>query len=217
MIGDEFDERGIGTTEFYTRRLEEMIAKLQESYDSMLKTLNEERTRHINATIESSMFESRFEPGLVYDVTKETLLGGNEELCVTEEGEGQGDRGYSTTAGNIGTTRQRREASGITEESALAKRRKVVVGLVADTVTPLQANFEFPISMTCSQLVCNWFIGDATRRILPYRRLRQHHFGHSDKKKRKLREIDDKRWVDSWLLSSTMLELRRSGWERMMK
>ena len=163
-IGDELNQRGIGTTEFFTSRIENMIGNLrkevQDGHDALMKKLESDGFPELRDTLEE---------GMMYDV-------------VAEETE---DEEITSSSGNTdGNQRNVRDRPSVEVEEPSRKKRKVVtVGLVQNKITPLPPCFEFPKGMTGAQLVSNWFIGDSVRKILPYRRLEAGHFTHSDKAK----------------------------------
>ncbi|GFH59857.1 hypothetical protein CTEN210_16333 [Chaetoceros tenuissimus] len=163
-IGDELNQRGIGTTEFFTARIESLIGNLrkemQDGHDAVMKKLESDGYQELRDTLEE---------GMMYDVVAEE----SEDEDITH--------GNEDIDGSEGNVRDRQ--SGEVQEPSRKKQKVVTVGLVQNKVTPLPPNFEFPKGMTCGQLVQNWFIGDSVRKILPYRRLEAGHFTHSDKKK----------------------------------
>ena len=162
-IGDELNQRGIGTTEFFTSRIENMIGNLrkevQDGHDALMKKFESDGFPELRDTLEE---------GMMYDVVAE------------DEEDEEITHGSEDTDGNQRNVRDRQSVE--VEEPSRKKQKVVTVGLVQNKVTPLPPNFEFPRGMTCAQVVQNWFIGDSARKILPYRRLAAGHFTHSDKK-----------------------------------
>jgi hypothetical protein len=57
------------------------------------------------------------------------------------------------------------------------KNRHYKVGLIGSSLTTLPPGFQFP-RMTCEQLISNWFIGNGSRNIIPYCRLRPSDLRH---------------------------------------
>lgn len=49
-------------------------------------------------------------------------------------------------------------------------------------LTPLPVGFTFPVHLTPLLLVQNWFIGDSTSQVIPYRQILACHFLHGDVK-----------------------------------
>lgn len=147
------DARGIGGSEFHTNQILHAIRDLGNQMDSARQQAQQEiATTSIPYTFndedENIEFDNDDNMGQVYN---------NE-----------------TTQDEIALQR-----SNVNHRVTTAiKQRHYKVGLVGSSLTTLPPGFQFPRTMTCEQLVTNWFIGNGEKNIIPYCRLRPSDLRH---------------------------------------
>ncbi|GFH56906.1 predicted protein [Chaetoceros tenuissimus] len=78
---------------------------------------------------------------------------------------------------------RKRRRQGEREEEEEQKRNEVVLpALKKKKLSPPPSGFQYPSTLPPLLLVQNWFIGDATKRVIPYGNIKPFHFLHSDVK-----------------------------------
>lgn len=165
-INTEFNERGVGCTEFYTRQIEKKMdafnAKLDRSHDILLAELQRNREE----AIEEALTQERF-----------CLYNNDEVVDVVEEDD-------VPTVGDPeeASSRKRRRQEEMEEEEERKRNEVVLPALKKKKLTPLPSGFQFPKTLPPLLLVQNWFIGDATKKVIPYKNIEHYHFLNSDVK-----------------------------------
>ena len=167
-INTEFDERGVGCTEFYTRQIEkkmdEMNAKLDRSHDILLAELQRKREE----AIEEALTDERF---CLYDNDEGVEVMMEEDVLAVDGSE-------------EASSRKRRRQEEREEEEERKRNEVVLPALKKKKHTPLPSGFQYPSTLPPLLLVQNWFIGDATKRVIPYGDIKPCHLLHSDVKVR---------------------------------
>ena len=183
-VADELSRRGVGCTEFYTKDLEErLIAKL----DSVERNLSQsnrtliQRAEANNQLNPQEVDEFLNQLNADYDFQDESDMNDShdEEQTSTSNDDinnnGNDGTNENTNIYNNNESTDIRLMRNQTELAAhraqIRKRNVFKVGYVKGKMTMLPNNFAFPKALTCSNLVHNWFIGNAQECILPYRRI----------------------------------------------
>ena len=161
-INDELNHCGIGSNQFNTQRLEDMISNLN---DNVMKQMEQHREETM---VNWRVLQEREERDIPYDLLDEEMEEGEElDVGVGMEGDSVGVQyprvppamhQVETTNTNSNDGRGRR------------KKRKIIPYLVKGKLSLLPRDFVFP-KMTCQQLVHNWFIPNNALKIVSYRRL----------------------------------------------
>lgn len=151
-ITGRLDERGIGCTDFYTRRIEEQLKNVLTKMDEQQSAWLVEFEKNLHGS--NNEFESN-EDLVTFDFEDEDV----DDYC---------PNGLVGEAASIQFehSKKRHELS----QNAM-KRRKVTVGMVKGNLTVLPSDFQFP-TMTSEQLVRNWLLGNTASCIVPYRTLK---------------------------------------------
>ena len=173
-IQSEFDERGVGCSEFYTRKLEEKLNTM-ENQNTMI--LNEVR-KNIRQDHECKNITRNDAIDGLYDFIDEDV-----QICEFKDKNQNENIGKGINSANCRLDDNKRKNDHI---QAIVKKRKITIGLVKGKLTILPPDFKFP-QMTCEQLIRNWFLGDKSKKIVPYSRLLPAHLYHV-KNGRRLRQ-----------------------------
>ena len=168
-INTEFDERGVGCTDFYTRQIEkkmdELHAKFDHSHDILLAELQRKREEAIEEALTVEGFS-------LYNVNDADVQA---TATLVEEDD-------VMAVGGSASSRKRRRQEEREEEEERKRNEVVLPALKKKKLTPLPSGFQFPSTLTPLLLVQNWFIGDATKKVIPYKNIEWFHFMHSDVK-----------------------------------
>ena len=157
-ISSEMDARGLGTTEFYTRKLEEMLQGIGDKIDKGFQNVAQEKRN--NGSNEKESFE---------------MFNFDDEEVEIEENIGASE--VEIEGIDNANTKQIRNKRLNNQITNIVKRRKIKVGLVKGRLTVLPPKFEFP-KMTCDHLLRNWFLGSPEAAIIPFSKLTPNHLHH---------------------------------------
>ena len=150
-IANELNERGVGSSQYFTDRIEKQIAAMAKRMEDQNKSLMDQLKNYSQHSASNSSDED-----ILYDVVEETAGEDHVELVV--EGNDTADVRHEQE------NRKREDAVNT------MKKRRVTLGCINGKLTKLPPGFKFP-QMTCEQLVRNWFTGDNKNHVVPFRRL----------------------------------------------
>ena len=143
----ELNNRGVGGSEFHTNRILESITELGHRFSTEINgRREEENTRAVRDMVDTSY---------AFDDEDEEMDEEGVNITVVDESQEE---------------RRVRNTSTVQREDAVMKKRHYTVGVVKDTLTTLPPSFQFP-AMTCHQLITNWFVGNASKNVVPFCRL----------------------------------------------
>ena len=166
-VADELSRRGVGCTEFYTKDLEKRLVAKLDSVERNLAQSNRtliQRARADNQLNPQEVDEILDQLNADYDFQDEIEM--DDSHHDNEQTSNDINNNEST---DIRLMRNQTELA--THRAQMRKRHVFKVGYVKGKMTMLPNNFSFPKALTCSNLVHNWFIGNAQDCILPYRRI----------------------------------------------
>jgi hypothetical protein len=141
------DARGIGGSEFHTNQILQAIRDLGNQMDT-----SQQHVRQEMATASTPYTFDEEDDNIDFDIDGSAMSSHDDETAQEE------------------IALQRSKVND--KVSTAIKRRHYKVGLVGSCLTTLPPGFQFPKSLTCEQLVTNWFIGNGEKNIIPYCRLR---------------------------------------------
>jgi hypothetical protein len=167
-VNDIFEERGIGSAEFHTRAIIDKITELSHKLDS-----NPGQQMHNDRSGGKSNEHHPvlFEPYVLQDEIIDDDYDDDNNL-------------QNLLADEQREIRKRK----IDASQSMVRKRMFTVGAVRGKLTSLPPDFKFP-TMTCSQLISNWYIGNKNSNIVPYCRLSPsdlHHVKHGIQTRQKM-------------------------------
>ena len=148
-IVGELNKRGIGSNGFFTQRLEDMMKNLQ---SSLISEMSQLRTNGINMQQAVPELDDDAD---AYDLIDEVFEGG-----------------VAGGVNNTAAAHSREDSTyvGVSTSQPAKKKSRAEIHVIGGKLTPLHQEFQFP-TMTCNQLVHNWFIGNSNLKSIPYRKL----------------------------------------------